>query len=131
MCYFKKLKKTNKDIYAWIDVPGTKVNYAVVQSSGKKDDLFYLEHNIYGNYEFSGSIFSQRQNSKNFSDPVTVLYGHNRTDKKGKSAQCLTLCINLRTKISLRNIQKFTFTLQRGFWNTLLFPPTHLTTGIF
>lgn len=74
---FKKLKKTNKDIYAWIDVPGTKVNYAVVQSSGKKDNLFYLEHNIYGNYEFSGSIFSQRQNSKNFSDPVTVLYGHN------------------------------------------------------
>lgn len=74
---FKKLKKTNKDIYAWIDVPGTKVNYAVVQSSGKKDDLFYLEHNIYGNYEFSGSIFSQRQNSKDFSDPVTVLYGHN------------------------------------------------------
>ena len=36
-----------------------------------------VKHNIYGNYEFSGSIFSQRQNSKDFSDPVTVLYGHN------------------------------------------------------
>lgn len=74
---FKKLKKTNKDVYAWIEIPGTKVDYAIAQSSGKKDDLFYLDHNIYGEYEFSGTIFSQKQNSKNFDDPVTVLYGHN------------------------------------------------------
>lgn len=74
---FKKLQNENKDIYAWIEIPDTKINYAILQSSSKKDDLFYLDHNMYGEYEFSGSIFSQKQNSKDFSDPVTVLYGHN------------------------------------------------------
>lgn len=74
---FAKLQKKNKDIYAWIEVPDTKIDYAIVQSSSKKDDLFYLDHDMYGKSEFSGAIFSQKQNSKDFSDPVTVLYGHN------------------------------------------------------
>jgi sortase B len=74
---FKKLRKTNKDVYAWIKIPDTNIDYAVVQASKHESDLFYLDHNINKNYEFAGMIFSQKANSKNFSDPVTVLYGHN------------------------------------------------------
>lgn len=74
---FTKLKNTNKDVYAWIEVPDTPIDYAVVQSSKGKDDLFYLNHNIEQNYEFAGMIFSQKKNARDFSDPVTVLYGHN------------------------------------------------------
>lgn len=74
---FKKLKKINPDVYAWIKIPDTNINYEVVQSPDDKDDLFYMNHDINGNYKFEGMIFSQRKNSLNFSDPVTVLYGHN------------------------------------------------------
>lgn len=72
-----QIRKDNKDIYAWLYVPKTKVDYAVVQPTKKEGDLFYLNRNLKKNYEFAGSIFSEGMNSKDFSDPVTVLYGHN------------------------------------------------------
>jgi sortase B len=74
---FSKLQAVNPDVYAWIKIPDTNIDYAVAQSSADKDDLFYLNHNIDGDYEFSGMIFSQKKNSLDFTDPVTVLYGHN------------------------------------------------------
>lgn len=74
---FGKLKSENNDVYAWIQIPDTNIDYPVVQASADKDDLFYLDHNINGEYEFAGMIFSERKNSRDFSDPVTVLYGHN------------------------------------------------------
>lgn len=74
---WKKLKEDNSDIYAWIYIPDTKVDYAVVQPGKKVSDNFYLNRNIKKNYEFAGSIYSQKNNSKDFMDPVTVLYGHN------------------------------------------------------
>ena len=73
---FEELRSINTDLYAWIEIPDTNINYPVAQSSNE-DDNFYLHHNYQGNYEFAGTIYSQRQNSKYFGDPVTVLYGHN------------------------------------------------------
>ncbi|MGN0452299.1 MAG: class B sortase [Ruminococcus sp.] len=73
---FKELRSLNPDLYAWIKIPGTAVDYPVAQSSNE-DDNYYLHHNYLGNYEFAGTIYSQRHNSKYFIDRVTVLYGHN------------------------------------------------------
>ncbi len=73
---FKELKKLNKDLYAWIRIPGTVIDYPVAQSSNS-DDNYYLHHNYLGNYEFAGTIYSQRHNTRYFVDRVTVLYGHN------------------------------------------------------
>lgn len=73
---FDALTELNPDIYAWIDMPGSIINYAVVQSEDK--DEFYSDHAVDGGYYSGGSIFSQRYNKRDFSDPVTVLYGHNR-----------------------------------------------------
>lgn len=70
-----KLKDT--DAYAWINVPGTLVDYPVVSAPAEKEDDFYLHHNLKGRYDFAGAIYSRRANQKDFSDPVTVLYGHN------------------------------------------------------
>lgn len=39
---FASLKETNDEIYAWINVPGTKVDYPILQS--KESDDFYLKH---------------------------------------------------------------------------------------
>lgn len=73
---FKSLQKKNSDIYAWIKVPGTKVDYPVVQSS--TDDEFYLKHSALDkSWIASGAVYSEMGNTKTFSDRVTVLYGHN------------------------------------------------------
>lgn len=72
---FEGLRGQNKDIYAWIYVPGTNINYPVLQSA--EDDNFYLHHDVYKNYSFPGAIYTQAYNSKDWSDRVTVLYGHN------------------------------------------------------
>ena len=73
---FDELMKKNPDIYAWLYIPNTNVDYPVCQSSDGNDD-FYLDHNIYKEYQFSGTIYSQSLNKRDFNDPVTVLYGHN------------------------------------------------------
>lgn len=73
---FAELNQTNTDIYAWIRIENTVIDYPVLQSSDLDDD-FYLNHDIDRSYKFAGSIFSEKMNSKDFSDPVTVLYGHN------------------------------------------------------
>ena len=70
-----ELSAMNPDIYAWIYIPDTNVNYPVAQSD--EDDNFYLEHDVYKNYSFPGTIYSQACNSLSFNDRVTVLYGHN------------------------------------------------------
>lgn len=73
---FKSLEKKNDEIYAWIKVPGTKVNYPIVQS--RTNDSFYLKHSATDkSYSSSGAIYTQSMNNKNFTDRVTLIYGHN------------------------------------------------------
>lgn len=71
---FEALRQTNPDIYAWIKLPGTKVDYPVLQS---QTDNKYLDTNIDGSSGYPGCIYSNKCNSKNFDDYITVLYGHN------------------------------------------------------
>ncbi|MDO4364942.1 MAG: class B sortase [Clostridia bacterium] len=73
---FDSLQKKNSDIYAWLKVPGTKVDYPVVQS--KTDDDFYLKHSAADkSYSSSGAVYTQSINRKDFTDRVTLIYGHN------------------------------------------------------
>ena len=74
---WNKLKEKNSDVYSWIYVPGTKVDHVVVQPSKHEHDLYYIDKNLDKDYEFAGTIFSEKHNKKDYSDPVTVLYGHN------------------------------------------------------
>lgn len=72
---FDALQAENPDIYAWIYIKGTYINYPVVQS--ETDDSFYMDHNSNGDPSSTGAIFSEKEfNTTDFSDPVTVLYGH-------------------------------------------------------
>ncbi len=76
---FEELKKINKDLYAWLKIPNTVIDYPVAQSSNE-DDNYYLHRDYRGNYDFAGTIYSQRHNTKYFVERVTVLYGHNMLD---------------------------------------------------
>lgn len=76
---FDELQSINSDLYGWIKIPETEIDYPLAQSSNE-DDNYYLHHNYMGNYEFAGTIYSQRHNTKYFVERVTVLYGHNMLD---------------------------------------------------
>lgn len=65
----------NKDIYAWIYIPDTLVDYPVVQHP--TDNLYYLNYNLDGSKGYPGCIYTEDYNAKDFSDPNTVIYGHN------------------------------------------------------
>ncbi len=76
---FQALEDRNKDIYAWLDIPGTSISYAVVQSN--IEDEYYLRRDLDKNYAVAGSIFSQAgYNSKDMTDHVTIFYGHHMTN---------------------------------------------------
>lgn len=72
---FAALQSEYPDIYAWITVPGTNIDYPVVQREG--DNAYYLSHNAAGEESPEGAIFTEDYNTKTFEDPNTVLYGHN------------------------------------------------------
>ena len=78
---FRALQEINPDIYAWIYVPlgpeCSDVDLPVCQSRPTDEDNFYLHRDIYRKYLFSGTIYTQKANAKDFSDRVTVMYGHN------------------------------------------------------
>lgn len=75
---FEALKEVNSDIYAWIEIKDTNINYPIVQSA--EDDSYYLEHTIEGVKGYPGSIYTEKINAKDFSDFLTVVYGHDMKD---------------------------------------------------
>lgn len=76
---FKSLWKINPEIYAWIHVPDTNIDYPILQHADE-DQSYYLTRDIYGNTTSEGSIYTEYYNSKSFMDPNTILYGHNMKD---------------------------------------------------
>lgn len=72
------LHEENEDIYAWIYVPDTDVDYPVFRHP--TDNSYYLNHNIDGSEGYPGCIYTEDYNAMDFSDLHTVLYGHNLKD---------------------------------------------------
>ena len=71
------LKKENSEAVAWIEIPGTAVQYPVAQG---KDNEYYQTHTFAKKSRSTGSIFLDSWNSKNLSDFNTVIYGHHMKD---------------------------------------------------
>ena len=68
-------ENTNKDIYAWIYIPDTPIDYPVLQHP--TDNSYYLNYNLDGSKGYPGCIYTEDYNGKDFTDPNTVIYGHN------------------------------------------------------
>ena len=76
---FEKAREENRDIYAWIKIPGLQVDYPVLRKPG--DDDYYLRRNLRGKYSVAGCLYTQaKYNGDDFSDRVTIIYGHNMTN---------------------------------------------------
>lgn len=72
---FQTLKEKNPDVYAWIRIPGTDIDYPILQRVG--DNSYYLNHTLEGKEKPEGAIFTEDYNSQDFTDANTVIYGHN------------------------------------------------------
>lgn len=72
---FEKLRSINQDVIGWIYVEALEgINYPIVQG---EDNEFYLHKTYEKNYNFAGTIFVDYENSSDFSDCNTLIYGHN------------------------------------------------------
>lgn len=74
---FAALRADYPDIRAWLTVPGTPVDYPVLQSSAA-DPEYYLRRNFKGEYRTAGSLFFQADCSPE--GRCMVVYGHNMAD---------------------------------------------------
>lgn len=75
---FQSLQQINPDVVAWIYIPGTHVNYPVVQGD---DNDYYLNHLFNGKSNSAGAIFMDYRNESDFSDSHTIIYGHQMNNK--------------------------------------------------
>lgn len=71
---FQRLQTVNADIKGWLTIPGTNIDYPVLQSSKVEPD-YYLHRNYKKQYAEAGSIYLQYDCSPETSRN-TVVYGH-------------------------------------------------------
>ena len=71
---FEELKAINPDVNGWVTMPGTAIDYPLVQG---ETNFSYINTDVYGNFALSGSIFLDSRNDNYYTDPYSLLYGHN------------------------------------------------------
>lgn len=74
---FDELRKINPDVVGWIVLDGTKIDYPIVQG---RDELEYLNKDVYGDFSLAGSIFLSTQCAADFTDAYSLIYGHHMAD---------------------------------------------------
>ena len=76
---FGQLKAINPDITAWITMPGTAIDYPVLQGSS---NYSYINTDVFGEFALAGSIFLDYRNDKSFQDNYSLLYGHDMSQNR-------------------------------------------------
>ncbi len=74
---YENLLNTYPDYVGWISVPGTKIDYPVMQHSEPDTDYFYLDHDHEGEENRAGSIFVNAACDLKSSTDNPIVYGHN------------------------------------------------------
>ena len=76
---FDQLQKTNSEIIGWIQMTKPEISAPILMS--ESDDAYYLFHGPNGKYNKRGSFFIEKTfNAPEFDDPVTIIYGHRKSD---------------------------------------------------
>lgn len=70
---FYQLEQKYPDVKGWISIDGTHIDYPLLQS---EDNVKYLDHNAFGDYVVTGSIFLDYRFNANFTNFNTIIYGH-------------------------------------------------------
>jgi len=74
---FEALLDRNPDVIAWLNIPGTQIDYPVVFS---RDNSDYLRRDFDRKNDMAGTLFTDMINRIDFFDRLTVIYGHNMRD---------------------------------------------------
>lgn len=75
---FAALMVRNPEVCGWISVDGTDIDYPILRAS--ESDDYYLTHDIDGKVSEHGAICMDPRCEADFSDRVTMVYGHNMLD---------------------------------------------------
>ena len=75
---FEELQKINPEVFGWITIKDTNINYPLVQSSNNSK---YVNTDSKGEFSLTGSLFLDSRNQKNFYDINNIIYGHNMEKK--------------------------------------------------
>jgi len=70
---FEELQAINPDVFGWITVFGTNIDYPLLQTDNNSR---YLDHNARGMPALTGAIFMDFRNNNDFSDFNHIIYGH-------------------------------------------------------
>ena len=74
---FSGLKELNPDCIGWIRFENIDISYPIMQG---EDNEYYLKHTFKKTEHVAGSIFLDKDNSPDFSNRKSILYGHNMKD---------------------------------------------------
>lgn len=70
----QRLVEKYPDVVGWLTVTGANVSHPFVQTDNNSD---YLWLDLDGSYLLGGTLFMDYTNARDFSDKITVIYGHN------------------------------------------------------
>ena len=70
---FDKLWETNPEVVGWLTIPGTRIDYPILQA---EDNEKYLHTDLEGKKSSAGAIYMDFENESDFSDLHNVIYGH-------------------------------------------------------
>lgn len=70
----RALKEQYPDVVGWLEVPGTNINYPVMQGT---DNNYYVKHDYKREYSFNGAIFLDKDYDWTIPSSNLLMYGHN------------------------------------------------------
>ncbi|MCD8036099.1 MAG: class B sortase [Clostridiales bacterium] len=71
---FTDLAAEYSDVVGWVEIPGTVINYPIVQGT---DNEYYLTHLYTGEENSNGAIFMDAGTAEGFNDRNAIIFGHN------------------------------------------------------
>ena len=75
---FKDLYVQNNDMVGWMTIPGTEINYPVMQTPDQTD--YYLKRNFNKEYSNQGCLYAQEQCDITAPSDNITIYGHRMRD---------------------------------------------------
>lgn len=76
---FSELLKVNPDVCGWLTLDNTEIDYPILQG---QTNFTYINTDVYGDFSLAGSIFLDSRNSRDWTDPFSLIYGHHMADHR-------------------------------------------------
>jgi len=76
---FSELLKVNPDVCGWLTLDNTEIDCPILQG---QTNFTYINTDVYGEFALAGSIFLDSRNSREWTDPFSLIYGHHMADHR-------------------------------------------------